>query len=106
VGPGLAGRGFPFGGWPEPLCCRLRERGDPVSQCIGCDPETICELNVYCVPAFALGHAHISGSVPQAHCVSYEGARHTVPSPTRGEGTLWHRSAQPQTSIRVDVCMP
>jgi hypothetical protein len=28
------------------------------------------------------------------------------PSPTRGEGTLWPRSAQLQTSIRVDVCIP
>jgi len=26
------------------------------------------------------------------------------PSPTRGEGTLWHCSARPETSIRVEMC--
>src|SRR5690349_2907864 len=30
-----------------------------------------------------------------------EDARHTVPSPTRGEGTLWHCSARSQTSVCV-----
>jgi hypothetical protein len=33
------------------------------------------------VPAKALRHVHIFGSLPRARCVSCEGARHTVPSP-------------------------
>ena len=39
--------------------------------------------------------------------VSCEGARPTVPSPTRGEGTLWHCSAQPKAALAymlVDMC--
>src|SRR5215510_7519017 len=35
--------------------------------------------------------------------MSYEGASHTVPSPTRGEGTMGRCSAQQQDSIRVRV---
>ena len=37
----------------------------------------------------------------QARGVSCEGARHKVPSPTRGEGTLWRSSAHLQRAIRV-----
>src|SRR5262249_2753600 len=44
-----------------------------------------------------------TSDVKQTQCSLYPSP---CPSPTRGEGTLWHRSAQPQTSIRVDVCMP
>ena len=39
---------------------------------------------------FRARHAHIFGSLPRVPRVSGEGARHTVPSPHAGEGTLWH----------------
>src|SRR5262249_30536292 len=55
------------------------------------------------VPAEALGHAHIFGSPPRVRCVSCEDARHTVPSPAGGEGTLWHRSSHLLRRIRVRV---